>query len=73
MTELKTYKGYALWLYLPNTAAAALFTALFALGTAAVAWRMFKTRAWFCTVFILGGLRTCILRGIYASCVGTES
>lgn len=57
MAELKPYSGdYYLWLYLPNTIAAALFTALFALGTAAVSWRMFKTKAWFCTVFVLGGL-----------------
>lgn len=56
MAELKPYRGdYYLWLYIPSTAAGALFTALFALGTAAVVWRMIKSRAWFCTVFVIGG------------------
>ncbi|KAG9252371.1 RTA1 like protein-domain-containing protein [Emericellopsis atlantica] len=56
MAELKSYNGYYLWQYIPNTAAAALFTALFALGTAVVVWRMIRSRAWFCTVFIIGAI-----------------
>ncbi|KAM0322762.1 hypothetical protein ACHAQA_009353 [Verticillium albo-atrum] len=56
MAQLKTYKGYPLWLYLPNTAAAVIFTMLFAAGTAAVVWRTIKARAWYCTVLIIGGL-----------------
>jgi hypothetical protein len=58
MTELKPNRGnYYLWLYVPSTPAAALFTALFALGTAAIVWRMIRSRAWFCTVFVIGGIR----------------
>lgn len=58
MAQLKPYKGgYYLWLYIPSTPAAAVFTALFALATAYISWRMIKTRAWFCTVLIVGGLR----------------
>ncbi|CAH0028110.1 unnamed protein product [Clonostachys rhizophaga] len=57
MAELKPYRGdYYLWLYLPSTVAGAIFTTLFVLSTAFVAWRMIKSRAWFCTVFIIGGL-----------------
>ncbi|RSL81758.1 hypothetical protein CEP51_005632 [Fusarium floridanum] len=57
MPELRPYRGdYYLWLYIPSTPAAALFTALFSLGTAYITWRMFKTRTWFCTAFIIGGL-----------------
>ncbi|KFA74446.1 hypothetical protein S40288_08918 [Stachybotrys chartarum IBT 40288] len=57
MPELRPYRGdYYLWLYIPSPAAGGLFTALFALGTAAVAWRMVKCRAWFSTVFVIGGL-----------------
>ncbi|VUC26719.1 unnamed protein product [Clonostachys rosea] len=57
MAELKPYRGdYYLWLYLPSTAAGALFTTLFVLSTAFVAWRMIRSRAWFCIVFIIGGL-----------------
>jgi hypothetical protein len=59
MAVLKPYRGdYYLWNYLPSTPAAALFTALFALGTVYVMWRTIKTRTWFCIVFIIGGLRT---------------
>lgn len=58
MAELKPYRGdYYLWLYIPSTPAAALFTALFSLGTAYTMWRMFKSRTWFCTAFVVGGLR----------------
>lgn len=57
MPELKPYRGdYYLWRYIPSTPAAGIFTALFALGTAYIAWRMFKSRAWFCTAFVIGGL-----------------
>ncbi|KFA72166.1 hypothetical protein S40288_07083 [Stachybotrys chartarum IBT 40288] len=57
MPELRPYRGdYYLWLYIPSTAAAGIFTALFALGTAVVFWRMIKSSAWFCSVFVLGGL-----------------
>ncbi|KAI9146732.1 Protein RTM1 [Paramyrothecium foliicola] len=56
MAELKTYKGYQLWLYLPSVVAAAIFTALFTLVTAFTAWRTFKTRSWFCVAFVVGGL-----------------
>ncbi|KAH7123153.1 RTA1 like protein-domain-containing protein [Dactylonectria macrodidyma] len=57
MPELKPYRGdYYLWKYIPSTPAAAIFTALFALGTVYIAWRMFRSRAWFCTSFIIGGL-----------------
>lgn len=59
MPELKPYRGdYYLWRYIPSTPAAGIFTALFALGTAYIAWRMFKSRAWFCTAFVIGGLRS---------------
>ncbi|KAH6869072.1 RTA1 like protein-domain-containing protein [Thelonectria olida] len=57
MAVLKAYKGEIyLWLYVPSTPAAALFTALFILGTAYITWRMFKSRTWFCTAFVVGGL-----------------
>lgn len=59
MAQLKPYRGdYYLWLYVPSTPAAAVFTALFALGTAYIIWRMFRSRTWFCTAFIVGGLCT---------------
>ncbi|KAH6628955.1 RTA1 like protein-domain-containing protein [Boeremia exigua] len=57
MAELKPYRGsYYLWNYVPSTVAAAIFAALFALGSFYIIWRMFRTRAWFCIPFALGGL-----------------
>ncbi|KAM0198522.1 hypothetical protein ACHAPI_004049 [Fusarium lateritium] len=57
MAELKPYKGhYYLWQYIPNKAAAVIFLILFLLGTAAITFRMFKTRTWFTCVFVIGGL-----------------
>lgn len=66
MPELKPYMGdYYLWLYLPSTPAAAVFTALFAIGTIYVAWRMIRSRAWFCSVFIIGGICRLTLPCLY--------
>lgn len=63
MAELKPYKGgYYLWLYVPSIPAAAIFTVLFALATGYISWRMIKSRAWFCTVLIIGGLCMSSLR-----------
>jgi hypothetical protein len=56
MAVLKTYNGYPLWHYLPSTVAAVIFTVLFILGAAAVSWRMYTTRAWYCTAFLIGVL-----------------
>ncbi|KAH6687838.1 RTA1 like protein-domain-containing protein [Plectosphaerella plurivora] len=56
MAVLKTYNGYPLWLYLPSTIAAVIFTVLFGLGAIAISWRMFTTRAWYCTAFLIGVL-----------------
>ncbi|KAG9254345.1 RTA1 like protein-domain-containing protein [Emericellopsis atlantica] len=57
MAELKPYRGdYYLWQYVPSTPAAGLFVALFSLGTLLVTWRTVKHRAWFCLVFVIGGL-----------------
>lgn len=56
MAVLKTYNGYPLWHYLPSTVAAVIFTVLFVLGAAAISWRMWTTRAWYCTAFLIGVL-----------------
>lgn len=56
MAELKTLAGgYRLWWYLPSVPAAALFVALFTIITAAVIWRMVKTKTWFVSVLVIGG------------------
>ncbi|KAH7186099.1 RTA1 like protein-domain-containing protein [Fusarium flagelliforme] len=44
MAELKTYNGYALWLYLPNVPAAVVFAILFALGTTAITCKCLEPR-----------------------------
>ncbi|KAH7126449.1 RTA1 like protein-domain-containing protein [Dactylonectria estremocensis] len=57
MAELKPYRGgYYLWKYLPSKAAAIVFLILFLVATAAVAWRMYKTKTWYCSVFVIGGM-----------------
>ncbi|KAH6655872.1 RTA1 like protein-domain-containing protein [Truncatella angustata] len=57
MAELKPYRGnYYLWQYLPSTAAAGLFAALFILGTGYITWRLVKARAYYCVVFVIGGI-----------------
>lgn len=49
-----------LWRYLPSFTAAAIFMGLFAVVTLAHCWRMTKTRTWYCSIFALGGLCTCL-------------
>lgn len=57
MSELKPFRGdYYLWHYLPSIAAAAIFAVIFAILTIALLWRMCKTRTWYFTAFIIGGL-----------------
>lgn len=56
MAQLQPYKGgYYLWLYVPSLAAAVIFLLCFLALTAAHCWRLWKTRAWFCIPFAVGG------------------
>lgn len=48
--------------YSPSLAAAAIFAALFALTTLFHLYQMVRTRTWFFTAFIIGGL--CKLKNI---------
>ncbi|CAM1511651.1 Fc.00g091640.m01.CDS01 [Cosmosporella sp. VM-42] len=57
MAQLEPYRGgYYLWHYLPSRAASIIFIIIFLAATSAVAWRMFKTKTWYCSVFVIGGL-----------------
>ncbi|KAF7560349.1 hypothetical protein G7046_g3802 [Stylonectria norvegica] len=57
MAQLEPYIGdYYLWHYLPSRAASAICALVFAITTAVVAWRMWKTKTWYCSVFAIGGL-----------------
>ncbi|KAH7376785.1 RTA1 like protein-domain-containing protein [Plectosphaerella cucumerina] len=47
--------GYYIWKYLPSVPAAAIFCVLFLVATMAHAWRIWKTRNWFCIAFAVGG------------------
>ncbi|KAF2194558.1 RTA1 like protein [Zopfia rhizophila CBS 207.26] len=56
MAQLEPYKGgFYLWNYLPSVPAAVIFILLFLAATAAISWRMYKTRTWFCVPFAVGG------------------
>ncbi|KAH6896812.1 RTA1 like protein [Thelonectria olida] len=57
MAELKPFRGdYYLWNYLPSKPAAVIFLLLFLVVTGAIAWRMYRTKTWYCSVFVIGGL-----------------
>lgn len=60
MAELRPYKGvYYLWQYVPKKAAAVIFLLFFLFSTAAVAYRMYKSKTWYCSVFVIGGFCKC--------------
>jgi hypothetical protein len=59
MPELKPYReGVYLWHYVPSKPAAIAFMAAYAAISAAIIYKMVRTRSWFNIPFILGGLST---------------
>lgn len=69
MAELKPYRGnYYLWQYIPSTEAAGMFAALFILGTVYLIWKVIRTRAYFCIVFIIGGVCEWYLLFFFEKC-----
>ncbi|MCJ1340931.1 hypothetical protein MMC09_006227 [Bachmanniomyces sp. S44760] len=56
MTQLETYEGKYLWKYIPSVPVAAVFIVLFFAITSVHCYQLFKSRAWFCISFTLGGL-----------------
>ncbi|KZL78484.1 RTA1 domain-containing protein [Colletotrichum tofieldiae] len=56
MPELQSHNGYYLWHYVPNLVAAIIFEVLFVLATLFHAWKIARTKTWFCIVFCIGGL-----------------
>lgn len=57
MPELKAFRGnYYLWKYVPSLPAAVIFLVLFFLATLFHFWKLYRTKAWFCWAFALGGL-----------------
>ncbi|KAF2470905.1 RTA1 like protein [Lindgomyces ingoldianus] len=56
MAQLEPYKGgYYLWKYVPSMAAAIIFLIFFMAATFAHSYRIWKTKAWFCVPFGVGG------------------
>ncbi|KAF7557171.1 hypothetical protein G7Z17_g954 [Cylindrodendrum hubeiense] len=56
MAVLEPYKhGYYLWKYIPSIEVAGIFCVLFSVATGFHAYRIFKTRQWFCIPFAIGG------------------
>ncbi|EGX95234.1 RTA1 domain protein, putative [Cordyceps militaris CM01] len=49
-----TKGGLYLWRFLPNLGAAVLFLLLFLGSFLYLSWKMWRTKAWFCTVFLIG-------------------
>jgi hypothetical protein len=55
MPELKAIHGtYYLWMYVPSIPGSVIVTLLWAAIGAGLCWKMFKTRSWFCSAFVLG-------------------
>lgn len=59
MPELLPLKsGYYIWKYVPSTPASAIGAIVWLAVTGLLGWRMFKTRTWFCSAFIIGCFST---------------
>ncbi|KAJ0166477.1 Protein RTM1 [Colletotrichum tanaceti] len=56
MPGLQSHNGYYLWHYVPSLVAAIIFEVLFVLTTLFHAWKIVRTKTWFCIVFCIGGL-----------------
>ncbi|KAF9873058.1 RTM1 protein [Colletotrichum karsti] len=56
MAVLEPYKhGYYLWKYIPSLPVAVIFCIIFLLTAFAYAYKIWKTRAWFCIPMAIGG------------------
>lgn len=65
------YNGwFYLWKYVPSVPAASIFMALFLIFTVLISWKIWKTKTWYCIIFVVGGL--CKFRQLgapyFASC-----
>ncbi|KAL2884506.1 hypothetical protein SGCOL_000454 [Colletotrichum sp. CLE4] len=56
MPTLESHNGYYLWHYVPSLIAAIIFEVLFVLATLFHAYKIARTKTWFCVVFVIGGL-----------------
>ncbi|KAF4775715.1 RTM1 [Colletotrichum scovillei] len=56
MPTLESYNGYYLWHYVPSLIAAIIFEVLFVLATLFHAYKIARTKTWFCIVFVIGGI-----------------
>lgn len=66
MPTVQPYKGdYYLWNFVPNLPAAIAFTAVFTALTIAHSWKMVRTKSWFCSAFVVGGICTLLLLHIF--------
>ena len=66
MAVLEPYKhGYYLWKYVPSIGAAVFFCILFIVMTGGHVWRIYRTRAWFCIPFAIGGYSRLLTSRIY--------
>jgi len=62
MAVLEPYKGdYYLWKYLPSLPGSIAFILLFLIVVTLQGMKLYKTRAWFCTYFLVGCIRKSIL------------
>lgn len=57
MAVLEPTKGttFFLWKYIPSLAPSIAFAILYLLMTCLIGFRMYKTKTWFCSAFVIGG------------------
>ena len=53
-----TERRFELYRYFPSLPAAIVAIVVFGLLTLGHTWRMMRTKTWFCTPFVIGGLCT---------------
>ncbi|KAK0448337.1 RTA1 like protein-domain-containing protein [Desarmillaria tabescens] len=55
-SDSSVFEGFKLYRYTPSAVAAAIFCVIFLASTVYMAWKNFRTRSWFFTAMVVGGL-----------------
>jgi len=60
--------GYYIWKYVPSQALSIVALLLWLGAAGTVSWRMYKTRTWFCTAFVIGCFSTSFAISMHYRC-----
>ena len=56
LKPLQGHGGYHIWKYVPSVPATVTFALLWISMSGLLGWRMWKTKTWFCSAFMIGCL-----------------